>query len=735
MTSQGTHKNKNLYIENIYSLTNTTVNFQDPLNIASDSGTILFQNGVEIGNTATTSTDTGVAIGKGANVTGLYGVAIGHQTSASGNNVVAIGQLSLNSATGDNNIGIGENSGATIVTGNNNICIGPNADVVDSDITDSVSIGTGATANTNAIAIRGTASGLKSVSIGVSSISTNEDNISIGFNADATGSSGSMAIGTNTVSSGQDSIAIGRTTRATANYAISIGDSNAGNIDAIAIGQAINSLAVAGIAIGRLSRCSSEATYGVSIGRLARGNAMSTVALGNEAYAYAPYAISIGNAAKVFGENGIGIGVTSRAHGENNIAIGSAARALGGAKNAIAIGRLAGFPGGLGNYGIAIGRNSLINNTSAGISNVGIGLSAGSGITTGSYNTCLGRSTGSSNMTGSKNVIIGFSSDCTASDTESAVAIGDDCVSGTSGVAIGDGTVCGDSAIAIGLTAQANASDSIAIGRLSGNAGLGNASVAIGREALEASTAPNNVAIGHQSLNLNTTGNCNVALGAYAGDAIITGNANTFIGESTDVHVSTANECIAIGYAAVATGNGYVQIGQASKYSAGNAQIKFRTQIIADESWIGGSSQFAGIDNGGNIFKTDIDITTLSPPITTQYLTGSRTGVGNVTLTDSTTGLKPTIPTDTHWTITIDVTGVESGDLTALFSEKQFARAVNVSGTTTATLISQSTLDSGSLVGDIVTLTGNTTDLDVVITTGSSGTTNWSASMIVTPVS
>jgi len=163
-----------------------------------------------------------------------------------------------------------------------------------------------------------------------------------------------------------------------------------------------------------------------------------------------------------------------------------------------------GINSGLGtaNNNVAIGTNTLQNNTGAG-ENVAIGFEAGKSITTGERNMLIG------SFAGSKMTI-------------------------------------GGSILAIGATALLNYAS-------------GYETVALGRAAMEASTSGDgNTAVGHAALYRQTTGDFNTAIGYRAGWANsennnTTGTNNAFIGNAAVGASATASNVITLGNSSIAT--------------------------------------------------------------------------------------------------------------------------------------------------------------------------------------
>ncbi len=164
-------------------------------------------------------------------------------------------------------------------------------------------------------------------------------------------------------------------------------------------------------------------------------------------------------------------------------------------------------------------------------------------------------------------------------------------------------------------------------------------------------------AIGYQAgLSLNTGSNFNTIIGAdaYSADTVISnttsigsevsgtaitnttvlgaraaGNADraVIIGANSSV---TGNDSLVLGPGASAPANTY-QIGE--NVVSGAATLNFRTQLVADESWIGGGSSSVIIDNSGNIVRgTDYILETSTTDNTT-------TTMETYTMADNTTRL------------------------------------------------------------------------------------------------
>jgi hypothetical protein len=81
--------------------------------------------------------------------------------------------------------------------------------------------------------------------------------------------------------------------------------------------------------------------------------------------------------------------------------------------------------------------------------------------------------------------------------------------------------------------------------------------------------------------------------------AIVTGDGSVSIGVDSNC---IGNDSVALGTGAVVTNNNCIQLGQATN-SGTNGTLKFRSQQVSSESWIGGGLTGASIDNSGNIIR------------------------------------------------------------------------------------------------------------------------------------
>lgn len=180
---------------------------------------------------------------------------------------------------------------------------------------------------------------------------------------------------------------------------------------------------------------------------------------------------------------------------------------------------------------------------------------------------------------------------------------------GNNNIAIGDG------AIGSNLTSVHDlSSNNIAIGQntLSNINGNMVRNIAIGENAIEGTgvalgdTPSDNIGIGENALR-NIATNCasNIAIGQNAGISITGRDDNICIGRNADVDPSV-NDGVAIGANAFCNNDFEIRLGE-NVTSSGNARLFFRTQLISQESWIGGGTTTASINNSGSFIRTPSD--------------------------------------------------------------------------------------------------------------------------------
>jgi len=200
--------------------------------------------------------------------------------------------------------------------------------------------------------------------------------------------------------------------------------------------------------------------------------------------------------------------------------------------------------------------------TTAGTSNLRLGVNAGNSIASGgNYNVVLGDEAGTALSTGDTNIAIGFEALKTEDTGGGNVAVGyrsllalNNNSTTTWNVAIGY-----ESGIALTTgyhnsfvgTRCGNATDdgiqNVAMGYAALNGNCGNFNTAVGVTALEDSTASGNAAFGYKALQENTTGYNNAGLASYTLAKNTTGNHLTAMGSSALYANTTGNENTAVG--------------------------------------------------------------------------------------------------------------------------------------------------------------------------------------------
>lgn len=380
-----------------------------------------------------------------------------------------------------------------------------------------------------------------------------------------------------------------------------LGDTNAGGLDSIAIGDNANAYEAQTIAIGESARAgindgaSAEAgaiaigydsiAYEIgciALGRLAEagevaGTAASyCTAIGYDALADRIYAVAIGYQSKAYGNSSIAIGINAYAKETDNIAIGNTAQTGqtndGTAEaNCIAIGDAFAYESG----GIAIGDGSFCGDqtTSNSPNCIAIGVGARSGNNsngTPSEPNCIaiGNSADAYEAGGTaigNGATTGLSA-ASGNDIDS-VAIGT-AASATAyrGVAIGPNSESrGDASTALGYSSDARTDGSISIGEAS-QAGQTDGSAtnsdAISIGTLSTAYEYRSVAIGYDAQSGTTSGTAfpdSVAVGSYT---IALGQETTCIGHAA---ISSADFAVAVGADAEADGDYSIAIGNNSE--------------------------------------------------------------------------------------------------------------------------------------------------------------------------
>ena len=199
---------------------------------------------------------------------------------------------------------------------------------------------------------------------------------------------------------------------------------------------------------------------------------------------------------------------------------------------------------------LKIDGSSHLVTTTAGTSNLVLGVNAGNSIASGgNYNVALGDEAGTAITTGDRNIAVGFEALKTATTAQYNVAVGYQALENNTG---NNNTAVGDQA----LEANTDGTNNTAVGDDAGvSITTGDYHVAIGAEALSTETAGSrHVAVGYRSLkDANNSGGGNYynsALGYEAGKAVTTGGYNTILGGNAGTNIQSGSSNICVGYGA-----------------------------------------------------------------------------------------------------------------------------------------------------------------------------------------
>ena len=519
-----------------------------------------------------------------ANTTGSYNCAFGYGAlgiAVAARYNVAVGMQAANATTGEYNVAVGANALYSNTTGEDNVAIGREAQFAAST-GKNIAIGTQALQTNTAN---------KNVGIGHhagNSITTGSNLTCIGYNADA-----SAADATNEITLGDTNITKFRIpglnfnlkdTTATDNYVLTV-DAN--------------------------GDCGWEAAAGGGLSSDTRRNTVAGTNAGDSFHGT--------NDADntVFGYDA-GTAIVS---GTKNTFLGAYAGAASDDRTEnVFIGYKAGYVCDAGIETTLIGsqagvaltgsneRNTFVGQKAGEVATTtenssAFGRRAGSGLTTGDQNTFLGASSGWSTTTGSNISTLGYGAVASSATVSNEITLGNTSVTkfripginfvikdttatdnyvltvdangeaGWEAAAAGGGlssdaqgnTVAGTNAGTwfFGTTAQNNTYYGKDAGRFTTT---GDYNLAIGAYALtNNTTASNNTAVGYEALNDNTTGTYNVAVGSKALDACTTGHENVGLGYMALSNVSTGSSNVAIGKECaknISTGGSNIAIGR-----------------------------------------------------------------------------------------------------------------------------------------------------------------------------
>ncbi|EAW8145177.1 hypothetical protein ILY44_002241 [Salmonella enterica subsp. enterica] len=301
--------------------------------------------------TATGQGTSSIAIGL-QSFSGSGSTALGYASNASGEKSVSLGQIS--EATGDRAIAIGSGARATE---SHSIAMGLSAS---SNAAESIALGNSATTKgVGAIAAgnQASANGLYSLALGYKSVTNATNSLALGNNTVANGED-SLAFGREATTDGTSSIALGTQSKAQKDYAIAAGfNANANGLYSLALGYESSTTGQDSIAFGR--NTASYGTGSIALGADSKAAKDYGVALGYSSDAYGTGTLAFGQnaaAGKSGGDilNAIAIGTDSLANNTNTLALGARSNATG--NNSISLGYNAITNG---NNAVAIGANSV----------------------------------------------------------------------------------------------------------------------------------------------------------------------------------------------------------------------------------------------------------------------------------------------------------------------------------------------------------------------------------------
>lgn len=421
--------------------------------------------GIAIGDTATCSTDS-VAIGAGSSVSSTNSISMGFFINSNATNAIAIS----GSANGTNSIACGSSS---TTTG-----------------TDSVSLGSQTTTAT------------QSVAIGSNSRCGSSNGLCIGYNSRLANGGGSLStvIGSSAGSINLQTLntLVGSQSGTTlaglgSFYNVCIGTSSGNNLTAasgnvcvgylsgVATGQGATS---ASVCVGYQSTLGTVGgplpIYHLAIGYRAVSSGVGDTYIGPNIGVTLPTGgsgnvivglqngIPVTTASNniIFGSNSseslttgsanilLANGLSALSTGISNVLIGGSGNLITSASNYYGIGSGCwnNITTGSANGGIAIGNGAMTNATNAAADCVGLGLNAGSGVTTGIRNTCIGDSTGASIGIGDSNTCLGYQADIPGFSNCTALGNGANNFTASNQIVLGNGSITNVNAAVVVIT-------------------------------------------------------------------------------------------------------------------------------------------------------------------------------------------------------------------------------------------------------------------------------------------
>jgi len=534
-----------------------------------------------------------------ATTSGIEGTAVGYQALASqsiGNSNTAMGFQAASSVTsGDDNIAFGSGALASASSASGNMAIGNNALASVLIFGNNMAIGN--------MALNASISINPNTAVGFESMIDNTLgglNTALGYHSlysNTTGSS-NTSLGHDAMLSnltGSSNTAIGREAlrdnTATGNTAVGFqaAASNTAGTDITAVGFS---------ALTALSGGISNTGIGA--------NALDSCTTGNQNTGVGANVLDV----LTTGSNNVGMGdnALGATNGSRNAAFGSLAMNLSTGFTVTNTGyALTANTTGTGNTGVGYG---TLRANVGGSRNTGVGYAALDANVGGDDNTSMGYGSLTAATSGSFNS--GFGSNVLAATTDgtyNSAFGGNALVANTSGdfnTAFGHGA----------LLAVVNQQGNIAMGYLANDSAF---------------TADDTICFGRNSEALGTGAIAIGGSGVEADAANVMTAGGIAIGQETSVGALNA---IAIGVGAIANVAHQVQLGESVNSGTG-ATLKFRSQIIGDESWISAGTFTAAIDASGNIIKTAVPVGGGGG----ESNTASNQGVGGVGLFKQKTGV------------------------------------------------------------------------------------------------
>ena len=160
------------------------------------------------------------------------------------------------------------------------------------------------------------------VAVGRESKSTGEIASAYGYKS-AASKTGAVALGSFSEASGEYAAAVGTQSVAKGNYASAFGVLSQATVDgATAFGYASKATNAAALAIGGLSQASGNGSAAVGYGSISQGDASIAFGAASKAYSNAAYGMALGVSAETQAENAVAIGYQAVANAANTVSFG-----------------------------------------------------------------------------------------------------------------------------------------------------------------------------------------------------------------------------------------------------------------------------------------------------------------------------------------------------------------------------------------------------------------------------